>query len=333
MTAVAAAMEGRVRPRPQPWGAAFGVELSGPLPVEGIAPAAEPGRAPGAATFELVPPDELKARVATAARASLLDRRHRDGRMMLSVDRHDGLGYSIRAPQHGRHLVSLDGTAIASFLPRVPSWQWQRLLFAQTLPLAATLQGIELLHASGVVLGGRAFGFVARSGTGKTTLAANLAAEGAELLTDDVLAIETDGDEVSAHPGARLASLNRGEYGALDPLARARLGEVVGEEEKVHLAARLAAGPAPLGAIYFLERDPWTERFAIETAGEGGAQLLLAGRFITYLDDPHHLLRHLDATARITAAVPLLRVSIPIGTGPREVAQRVREHAVALAER
>ena len=132
--------------------------------------------------------------------------------------------------------------------------QWQRLFFAQVLPLAAALQGLEILHASAVVLDGRALGFVAPSGTGKTSLAINLAAAGAELLTDDVLALDVSTARPTAYEGARLVNVARHEYAALDPAARLRLGSVIGRTAKVpcspgrsslERSARGALLPAP----------------------------------------------------------------------------------------
>ena len=73
--------------------------------------------------------------------------------------------------------------------------RWQRLMFAQALPLAATLQGLALLHASAAEIDGRAFGFIASSGAGKSSLVVHLVATGdTRLLTDDVLALESSGE-------------------------------------------------------------------------------------------------------------------------------------------
>src|SRR5207248_1369448 len=137
---------------------------------------------------------------------SVIDRRW-NGRLWLAVDHHPELGYRIYAPRYGRHLVSSDGTRIVSALPNVAPWRWQRLLFAQALPLAATLQGLEALHASAVELGGKAFAFTAASGTGKTSLAMHLVARGATFLTDDVLAVEARVGALIAHPGASTLSV------------------------------------------------------------------------------------------------------------------------------
>jgi hypothetical protein len=308
-------------------GVAFGIDLRSAEPIGGVQPLVAPARAPAVTTLELIKGHELKARCRSAQRSTLVDRRHRDGRLMMSVDRYEGLGYRIAAPRHGRHLVSLDGRSIESVIPDTPAWKWQRLLFAQVLPLASTLQGLELLHASGVVIGERAFGFVAPSGTGKTTLAMHLVARGAQLLTDDVLAVETGAHGILAHPGGGLANIHSNEFEALDGHARARLGEVIGRSDKVHIAARLAAAPAPLAAIYFLRRKASDgEGVTIETEASLSPHFLLTGRFISYLSTARHLTAHLDAAARITASVPRFLVNIPVGGPSAEVADAVGAH-------
>ena len=102
-------------------------------------------------TMELVPTVELQQQWSGLSVESVIDRHYADGRLMMSVERADNLGsYRIYAPHHGRHIISSDGTRLYSALPRAPAWRWQRLLFAQVLPLAASLQGLSPLHASAV---------------------------------------------------------------------------------------------------------------------------------------------------------------------------------------
>ena len=115
---------------------------------------------------------------------------------LLVVERHPQRGFLVDGADLGRHVVAPDGRSVEV------EGEAGALLTGQTLPLAATLQGRACLHASAVVLGGEAIAFVGGPGAGKTTLASALVAEGAELLTDDVLALEgAPADAVLAHPG------------------------------------------------------------------------------------------------------------------------------------
>src|SRR6476620_8614637 len=66
---------------------------------------------------------------------------------------------------------------------------------------ALTLQGEEPLHATVVRMDDRAVGLLGDSGAGKSTLAAFLLAEGAELVTDDMLRVAYDGGQAMAYRG------------------------------------------------------------------------------------------------------------------------------------
>ena len=132
---------------------------------------------------------------------------------MLAVDEDPGIGYRIDAPEVGVHLVSADGTEVFLPEPQGPDWFWQRLLFAQTLPIAATLQGLGLFHASAVRIGDHAVGV---SGAVRSRARArpptHLIAQGAEFFTDDVLALDVArglGDRVRRAPSSRASKSTR----------------------------------------------------------------------------------------------------------------------------
>lgn len=74
-------------------------------------------------------------------------------------------------------------------------------LFGMVLSLWLELRGIPTLHASAVVIDERAVGFMSGRGGGKTTTAAACVAGGHALLTDDLLALEEQGDEILTRPG------------------------------------------------------------------------------------------------------------------------------------
>ncbi len=260
---------------------------------------------------------------------SVIDRRFADGRLMLSVEHSDNLGYRIYAPRYGRHVVSGDGTTLYSALPRVPAWRWQRLLFAQVLPIAAALQGLSLLHASAVALGGRALAFSAPSGTGKTSVAAHLVAQGASLLTDDALALELVTGGLLAHPGAGMASIAEAERQAMSPEGRARLGRRLGRSDKSHFALDVAERPLPLAAVYFLRRDGQAGHLSIEQCGTVDPGRLLGSAFVTSVRTPEYLTRLLETCAMIAEYVDMFEIVIPAAFDARQVAAKVEDHARA----
>jgi len=242
----------------------------------------------------------------------------------MTVDHHPDHGYRVYAPRNGRHLVSPDGAQIFSTRPIHALWRWQRLLLAQVLPLSATLQGLELLHASAAEWNDRTFALVARAGTGKTSVAAHVVARGGVLVTDDVLALEDKDDVVMAHPGAASLSIDPAELRRMPPTGRQRLGPHIGRADKIVLAPRLATVAAPLRRIYFLER-PSSGRLRIVPLAPDPVRLL-ANSFNTYVRTPDRIVNQLAVVDRLAQNVPAFSVRIPSSEDASSVARAVITH-------
>jgi len=260
----------------------------------------------------------------------LAERRTFDGRLGMAVDSHQELGYRVDAPGHGRFLVSTDGTSIGCDLPPGPAWRWHRPFFSQALPLAATLQGLELLHASAVAIDGRAIAFVGRSGAGKTSLAIHLVAGGAQLLTDDVLALEAGRDHLMAHPGVQMANVADEELRSLPGSARAALGTPIGSSDKMHLAVETATTPVRLAALYFLRRDPRVDALSFEPLRPADPRLILGATFMPHVTTPARLRTQLETCAQATESVANFALSVPAGFGAARLAEAVERHQASL---
>ena len=244
-------------PHPPPddsWsGRAFGLTLAGTLALESVVAAPATDRAD---TWLQRAPRAVVDRLWREARPrTLLERRLIDGRIGLSVQTDEDVGFRVWAPRHGCYVVSPDGRRILGAPPGGAAWRWERLVLAQVLPLAAVLRGLDVFHASAVELTGRAIAFLGRSGAGKTTLASRIVARGAGLVTDDVLAVDVAGATVRAHRGGAVARIDPRELRTLPPRERQTLGPVrVRGEEKCHLMPTLAPARLPLALTYHLVR-------------------------------------------------------------------------------
>jgi len=254
-----------------------------------------------------------------------VDVRFPDGRLFMSISRHSERGYRIWAPRHGRHIVSADGREIRSALPRRATLAWQRLFFAQTLPLAAALQGLEMLHASAVGIGGQAVAFTAASGTGKSSLAAHLIATGATFLTDDVLALEHAQLGVLAHPGPARAGVSSRELRSMTPAGRNRLGRRVGSTDKPHFEPPPAPVALPLAILYRLNRSPGLARLGLREQVPPEPRAVLASSFLTYLRTRDRLLNQLAICDRLTVSVRVYDLDIPSSVSARATAGFVLE--------
>jgi hypothetical protein len=116
-------------------------------------------------------------------------------------------------------------------------------------------RGHVVLHASSVLVNGRAVLFTGPSGAGKSTLAAALDQRGYRLVTDDFCVISLDADGTPlAHPAGRLHKLWTQAINRLD-LAERRGQAVRGRLEKFYVQpAQMTAAeaPSPVGPIYAL---------------------------------------------------------------------------------
>jgi len=307
-------------------GYAFGLDLAVPFAIPRLPPGPP---VPGAPRTELVSASASEVDRAGRGGEVVLLRSFDDGRPMMVVEQ-SGAGYRVWAPRFGHHFVSSDGRRVLCALPRIAAWRWERLLFAQVLPLASALQGLELFHASGVVLDGRAIAFVGLSGTGKSSTAAHLVARGHPFLTDDVLALEAADGELLAHPGTSLVGLDPRELARMDAGAGPRRGGVVGRSDKTYVTVEPVSRPVPLGGLYFLEAGG-TGRSARIDPVEESAELLLGSSFLTYLASPLHLLHHLDVCAGIAESVPTFSVVVPPAVDAVGTAAAIEAHALGLA--
>ncbi len=311
----------------------FGIPTPEPEPGPGRpAPAPGPQISPLAApppTHVRLDPGELERRWSRAERTAERVRELRNGsQVLLSVDLSPGAGYLLHAPGFGRVLVAPDGTELIC-APEPGSAEWGTLLTAQALPLAATLQGLEVLHASGVVLQGRAALFTGPTGAGKSSLAAALLRRGAaELLSDDTVALESRGDTLIAHPGAALLQLQDAEHERLSARERSVLGTPEAFLDKQRYSPSTIAAAAPLRELFLLERD--THGPALERIEAVDPFALLASTFNLSVRTPARLTRHLDLAVALAATGRVYRLRIQPGTDATQLAEIVHERLLEL---
>ncbi len=199
-------------------------------------------------------------------------------------------------------------------------------------------RGWPAIHASAVVVEGRAAAFLAQNRGGKSSLAAALMQAGCPLLTDDILPLELRGQVPTGRPGyaqmrfwpdqAEHFAEHVGELGHVDDL-----GRVVPHLDK----RRVPVGPGgmgtfcdaaqPLACFYLPLRraadDPSTEIRIEPAAPMDGLKELVRHSFLPNLVEAAGLQpQRLKLLAHVAQRAPLRRLSYPSGV---EHLPRVRQ--------
>jgi len=228
----------------------------------------------------------------------------------------DGRAY-VRWKEVGQFVVSTDGREIVwSRDPHASAESFQVYLLGQALSFALVQLGMEPLHGTAIVVDGGAIALLGDTGYGKSTLAASFLANGASLLTDDLLLLERTSRGVRAHPGPQRLKLFPDVAKDLFASAAdsAPMNSVTGKRVFALPAGHQHSGAAPLRAIYVLappiESNANEIRFEALSAREAFVALL-ANTFNCVITEPDRLRRQVDAATSWIDAVPIRRVIYP----------------------
>jgi hypothetical protein len=248
--------------------------------------------------------------------------------VILTVDLAEPAGYLLEAREVGRVLVSPDGAEVlCDPLPGHPDWAF--ILSAQALPLAATLHGLEVFHAAGVVVGGGAALFAGTPGAGKSSLAAAFVRGGAALLGDDAVALECRDGSLLAHPGVDSLYLRAAEQERLSAAERDALGAAEPFASRQRYAPGAVPGPVPFAALFLLERA--ASGVAIEALPAADPFELLASTFNLSVRTPARLTRQLDVVEALIATGGVYRLRVLPGTDATQLAAAVASHLVSAS--
>jgi hypothetical protein len=230
----------------------------------------------------------------------------------------DGSTY-VRWRTVGEFLVAADGRRITCRrFDRASVESFQVYLLGQALSFALVRQGFEPLHATAVVVDGRAVAFLGSNAFGKSSLAACFLEGGSRLLTDDLLILRESRNCILAYPGPPRLKL-------FPKIARRFLGQDV--TKRVHMNPdtdklilpieehRRHGRPIALEAVYALAppRDACRATgVRVESLSPREAFLeLLKGTFNRRLTNQPRLQRQFGFTTRVTDLVAVKRLSYP----------------------
>ena len=192
-------------------------------------------------------------------------------------------------------------------------------LLGPVMGFVLLLRGLVCLHASAIVVDGKAIALVGPAGAGKSTTAAAFAARGFNVLAEDVVTLDDRGDSFlvrPAYPCIRLwpasAATLYGSSSALPPLTpnwdKRYLDLTRGSVLK---STRFESTPRQLAALYLLgERCDEPEAPLVEPVDRAnGLMSLVANTYATKLMDKHMRAREFELLSRVLSRVPLRRVT------------------------
>ena len=204
------------------------------------------------------------------------------------------------------------------------------LILGPALGVALFQRGLLVFHASVVSFAHGAVAFLAFKGQGKSTLASILHRRGHDLLTDDILALDVQGDHLIARPGFPLLKLWADTIQAMgeDPESYPLLHPSVDKRMR-HVSRGFARHPMELACVYVLGDGQEIEIVPLE-----GKEALLnvlphwyGALFDGDLLEVFGLGNHLRQCARLVQSVPVFRLQNPRSLSALpDVAQIVEAH-------
>lgn len=206
-------------------------------------------------------------------------------------------GRTIRCP-------ALRGSSLRTF---------QTLLAPQAISFALLKHGLEPLHATTVIIDGRAIALLGDCGAGKSTLGACFLQAGYPLLTDDLLVLQQTESGWMASPGLPRIKL-------FPAIARRFLGTCAGmplapgsPKYVIRLdRRRFGQHPVPLHAIYRLTSSADTARVRLRRLSSRAAwKALITHTYNIVAGDPARLRQQFIWACQLAQQVPVKALAYP----------------------
>lgn len=196
------------------------------------------------------------------------------------------------------------------------------------LAFALAMRGEPVLHASAVQIGDSALAFVGSSGMGKSTTATLMCADGALLITDDLLRLDLSSTPPTCSLGATELRLRKAAGDLSDRFASAPGRRTTGDARDALAIPASTTEKLPLAAIVIPLPDNSGERTTAEvTKLDGMAAFLQLARFPRLLgwEDEEVLGRQFQQLGEVVDRVPVFQARLPWGPPfPAQLAADVR---------
>ena len=227
-----------------------------------------------------------------------------------------GWGYLIRFPELADFEVGFEGKIVSCRpVPELSEGSIQHLHLNQVLPLALSLQGKLVFHASAIEIDQIGIALMGESGKGKSTLTASFATNGFRFLTDDCFVLERLADDYQIIPSHASVRLWQDSEHALIPNGVASMASPVQYTSKGRFLAGKAVAycdqPRLLRKVYFLG-DGVQSVPALQRISPAEALMeLIKHSFLLEIQEQKKLAFHFDALSTLVTHDIFFRLDYP----------------------
>ena len=305
---------------------AFGVGLLADMPPPGAwvaAPLAEPSLCLQAATSEEVAEcwsglDAIGWEGTIDGAPFVVERGRAGDHRFVHGELPDQQGTPAVGTRAIHHLSADAGTLRCA--PADPDEQsWWRVVLDSVLFTVALLRGYEALHAGAVATPDGALAITATTGGGKSTLLCELLSDGLAPITDDVLVLESRGEDCPlAHPGPPLMTVPAG----ISPPLGAPIASI---DEERWIAVPVHPDAIPLSALVVLNRSPG---LATSLRRVRDPLTVLIGSLLRFPRIPERERVRFEMAGAIAAHVPLWELSADPSVTPGTLAGLLRAELI-----
>ncbi len=219
------------------------------------------------------------------------------------------------------HHLSADAAVLRCAPPDLDELTWWRVVLDSALFTVALLHGYEALHAGAIATPEGAIAITATTGGGKSTLLSELLNDGLTLVTDDVLVLESRGEDAPlAHPGAPLMTVSVNTH----PPPGAPIASIA---EERWMSVRAHRQALPLSALVVLNR-----RMGLATSLHRAHNPLavLIGSLLRFPRVPERERARFELAAALAAHVPIWELSADPRVTPAALARLLREELIGI---
>ncbi len=217
------------------------------------------------------------------------------------------------------HHLSSDAATLRCAPADPDDESWWRVVLDSVLFTVALLRGYEALHAGALATPDGALAITAATGGGKSTLLCELLRGGMALMTDDVLVLESRGeDSPLAHPGPPLMTVPAG----IAPLPG---GPIASIDKERWIAVPVQPDAIPLSALVVLNRGPGLAT-SLQPAADPLAVLI--GSLLRFPRLPERERRRFEMAGAIASHVPIWELCADSRVTPGALADLLRAKLV-----